>query len=122
MKRMKHRIRKRDKVATVYFPVFSNYEVKIVFTHDFKKAMKRFEHTQDVDPIEHATGMTVNVEDGEQISYIFILYGQDVDIMVHEAYHVVRNIMETFQAEQTNEVMAYHLAYLTQKIVELARA
>lgn len=113
------RERKGDKVKTVTFPVFSNYRVIVVFTHSFEKAYKRFEHTKGAEPLQNAQGITCHIHDTE-LSYIFILYGEDTGVMVHEAYHAIRHMFEEHNIEMTNENVAHHLGYLVNEIVELA--
>ena len=113
------RTRKQDKTKSIRFPVFANYEIKIVFTHDFEKSFKRFEYLKNEKPDKDVDGITCQVI-GEGLTYIFIKYGSDTGTMAHEAYHAVCNLLRDRNAELSDEVVAYHLGYLVNKIEELA--
>ena len=118
--RRQYRMGKKDKVKTVKFSVLNDYKVKIVLTRDLDKALLSFKHTVDVPSGGETTGgITVHV-DKERISYIFIPYGSSTGSMAHEAYHAIQHMLEDCSIELTNEVVAYHLGYLMNEIVDLA--
>lgn len=111
---------KKDKVKTVKFAVLNDYKVKIVLTHDLDKALKSFKHTTDVESGGETTGgIAIHVNE-ERLSYIFIPYGSSTGSMAHEAYHAVRHMLDECSIELENEVVAYHLGYLMNEIVDLA--
>ena len=118
--RRQYRMGKKDKVKTVKFAVFNDYKVKIVLTRDLDKALLSFKHTADVESGGETTGgITVHV-DCERLSYIFIPYGSSTGSMAHEAYHAVQRMLKNCSIELKNEVVAYHLGYLMNEIVDLA--
>jgi hypothetical protein len=53
-------------------------------------------------------------------AYIFITYKTEPGEIAHEAYHAVRYMIEDWaHGEATNEVIAYHLGYLVDRIHQL---
>jgi hypothetical protein len=112
------RTQKKDIETTVKFPVFF-YAVKVVFTHSMEKAFKRFKHTRNINPLKNALGITVHVHD-EELTYIFLRYECGTGVIAHESYHAICNVFKEHTVEATPEVMAYHLQYLVQEIVDLA--
>jgi hypothetical protein len=120
MRQRHYRLRKTDKTKIVFFPIFCNYEVRIIFTHNLEKSFKRFKHTRDVEPRAGVDAVTIHVKN-EDISYIFFLYKKsDTGTMAHEAYHVIEQLLELHDVGTHGEVAAYHLGYLVNQIVDLA--
>ena len=118
--RRQYRMSKKDKIKTVKFSVLNDYKVKIVLTRNLDKALKSYKHTTDVNSGGETTGgITVHV-DCERLSYVFIPYGSSTGSMAHEAYHAIRHMLEECSIELENEVVAYHLGYLMNEIVDLA--
>lgn len=106
---------KKDRTKSFKFPVFCDYEIKVVSTNDFEKTFKRFKLPFDEDD-KTAGALTIHCQD-EAISYIFIPYKVSLDLMVHEAYHAIRHMLLKHSVKiDDNEVVAYHLGYLVQKI------
>jgi hypothetical protein len=114
-----YRIRKQDKIKSVKFPILSNYEIKIVITHDFQKAYKKFKHLRDIEPREEADAITAHIRE-KNLSYIFLKYGSSTGVMAHEAFHAIQFMLKDHDIEMVDEIGAYHLDYLVNEIVELA--
>lgn len=115
---MSKRIGKKDRVKSWHFPVFNNYEIKVVSSNDVKRAVKKFEHTRSVsdEDVEDTLALHFWVKD-EDISYVFIPHKVKISAVVHECYHAIRRMLNVFGVDvDDNEIVAYHLGYLVQQI------
>lgn len=106
----------------VVFPVYGNYQVRVVFTSDIVRAMLKWAETRacaenvESSDLAHA----IHVEDRPK-SYIFLPRDADAGCIVHECWHVIRRMLVDWcGAELENEIVAYHLGYLTKKVVDFA--
>ena len=108
----------RSKIARVIFPVFSNYLVHAEITNDLYKAMDRYPETKVIEDRD-CEAITVNVVK-EPRSFIFLKEGVSPGTIAHESWHVVRRMMNYMDVELDNEVVAYHLGHLVDKICEKA--
>lgn len=111
----------KTRVTTVEFPVFSGYNVHVELTSDIKKSFKKYKYTRNLDvDLEDTHAIVIHVE-GTGLSMMFLPHNASVGTIAHESWHAVRRMMEHVGAEQDNEVMGYHLGYLSQKIYNFIR-
>ena len=114
-----HRLKnKKDRVKSWHFPVFHNYEIKVVSSSNIKKAVKKFEHTKNIsaEDLEDSHALHFWVKD-EDMSYIFLPHKTTISATVHEAYHAIRRMLNVFGVDvDDNEIVAYHLGYMVQEI------
>src|SRR5258708_40343959 len=89
---------KKDRVKSWHFPVFNDYEIKVVSSNDVKKAVKKFKHTKNVEDIEDVSALHFWVKD-EDLSYIFIPHKAKISFVVHEAYHAIRRMLNVFDVD-----------------------
>jgi hypothetical protein len=104
----------------ITFPVFDNYAVHIEKTSDIMKSMEKYPATKHVEPGEHTEAITVHVAD-DPCSYIFLPHNAAVGTIAHEAWHVVRRMLEYVGADLENENVAYHLGFLVNRIFKFIR-
>lgn len=99
------------------FPVFSNFKIHIVFTGDMEHAQKvRYgssAHTHDTEAMFRAS-------DKNDAHMFFWLGAACSGTIAHESYHAIRFLMDDYAGAtmMDNEVMAYHIGYLVQKITD----
>lgn len=113
----------RERKTTIEFPVWSDYTVHVIVTDDFTKSVKKHCGDDDVEPSYQA--LTIHCgDDGDRDSkesFIFLAPDCVVDLIVHECWHVIYRMMKYFEVEFEDEVVAYHLGYLTQQVYDFAR-
>lgn len=110
MKKTRH----GDYEKTIRFPVFSNYQVKVVFTDDVA-ASKKARYGTDFDT---SNASAVHCHDETQgVSHIIFDINRACNgTMAHESWHAIYAMMKWAGAGLENEVVAYHLGYLTQRV------
>ena len=95
------------------FPVLGQYTVTVAFTNDPLRTAERLK--VELDSLgEHTTALTLPMPDG--VVMLFNL-NPSVNSMTHESYHAVRRMFKWAGADIDNELIAYHLGYLMQKVV-----
>src|ERR1700677_4708336 len=102
-----------DYETRVLFPVFSNYDVLIVFTDDFQKSWNaRFPSTCITSDVPQAFHWCHQPSKGH--SGMFFKIGRcSAGVVAHECWHCIRTmLLDWVQTELENEVVAYHLDYL----------
>jgi hypothetical protein len=110
----------KDRQFTIPLPHF-NYAIKVVFTGDFKEFAKKKKWSkfseQIADDDRTVSGYHCS-HPGEGLSWILLRHDPKISTIVHETFHVVWRIMEHIGAKFENEVMAYHLGYIVEKITD----
>jgi hypothetical protein len=110
----------KDRQFTIPLPHF-NYDVKVVFTDDFKAFALKRKWTKFHEQIRD-DGRTVNgyhcSNPEESTSWILLKHDPAIGTIVHETFHVVWRIMKHIGADLENEVMAYHNGYIVKKITD----
>ena len=111
---------KTYKSKKVKFRVF-NYTVEVVFTNyvfDYAKHIGGLvEHTSE----GHMEACTVSFPSTNR-SVIVFQPDAPVGTVAHECWHAVRNMMHSIGAGLDDEVVAYHIDYLTQQAFDFQRA
>lgn len=113
----------RERHKTIEFPVWSDYAVHVIVTRDFEKSVKKFCDDDDAKPSYQA--ITIHCGDDEdkepKESYIFLAPDCAVEYIAHECWHVIYRMMKYFEVEFEDEVVAYHLGYLTQQVYDFVK-
>lgn len=111
----------KSKFTTIKFPVFCGYAVHIEKTTDIGGSLKKYKYTRDLDiDLEDTQAIAVHVEN-QPTSMMFLPYNAPVGTIAHESWHVIRRMMEYMGVDDTNEAVAYHLGYLSQKVFDFMR-
>lgn len=111
----------KSRITLIEFPVFCGYIVHVEVTSDFKKSFSKYKSTREVNLDANDTrAMAVHVND-ISMSYVFLPPNASVGEIAHESWHVIRRMMEYMGVDDSNEAVAYHLGYLTQKIFNFVR-
>ena len=113
-------MREREKIIDL--PVF-RYHIRVIITDDVAKS--RIARTSglgvyekgDSDPAACHSGVK-----GKNWSYLFFHFNPTVGELSHECFHCVWRMMHWIGAEMDNEVVAYHLTYLTDEIWKFAHS
>ena len=103
--------------CAVNFPVFSNYEMRVSVTSDFRKALNANPQTKKVETDDSDMAFCVHIAD-QAVTYIFLKPDADLGTIAHECWHAVREMMK-FVGADDNETVAYHLGYLVKKVHKL---
>ncbi|HXQ37228.1 MAG TPA: hypothetical protein VN843_24675 [Anaerolineales bacterium] len=101
---------------TVNFPVLGHYRIHVIVASDVKKYMaqsKLFNHVSMDGENSDTTAITLH-RMGE--STIILPLSATAGTVAHEAYHAVRKRLVKQDIELDNEIVAYHLGYLVNKI------
>jgi hypothetical protein len=113
----------RSRITLIEFPVLSDYIVHVEITSDLEKSMRRYPPCQEaIDELKGdyaCDALTVHTD--ETFSFIFFPHNASVGTIAHEAWHVVNRMMSLLSIETDNEVVAYHLGYLVDKIFRFMR-
>lgn len=104
-----------DYAKWVTFEVMANFQVRVVFSDDlFKSAKARLGSIPD----ESADAFVYHVKD-EGKSYIFLPMDASENVVVHECWHIVRRVFRWCHvADLDDEIVAYHLDHLVEKVYE----
>jgi len=109
-----------DYERRVRFSTISDYDVKIVFCLDLGEARKaRYGTTGSSD---NARGLHTKAVGG--ISHLFFKLGDcPTGVVAHECWHAIHAMFEWAGVRDfENELVAYHLGYLVQKVADFRNA
>jgi hypothetical protein len=108
-----------DYATWVTFEVMASYQVRVILSKDLAKSAKlRLGcNPESTD----GGGFVFNVK-GEGRSYIFLEHEAPESTVAHECWHIVHQIMDWCGAELDNEVVAYHLDHMVEKVYEFKNA
>lgn len=105
-------------IKIIEFPVL-NYTVHAETTKDLSKTVKRYPVTEDFDTTG-TMACAIHI-DNEGFSFLFLPYKCSPGVVAHESWHVIRRMAEWVGAELDNEMIAYHLGYLTDEVWKLVK-
>lgn len=107
----------------IFFPVFSNYKVKIVFARpDDLRSVARYiadrDYQREPELDAGSDAFTTSSAEGGYAN-IYLPPNAEAGTVAHEAYHSVKGLMKFIGSlGDDSEVIAYHLGYLVDKAVE----
>lgn len=98
------------------FPVFSNFTVYIVFTGDIQKSYTARYGTRNPPDTDNTEALLAH--GGKCVHAFFQIGTCPSGTVAHEAYRAIRYMFDDFAGvrQMDNEIVAYHLGYLVQKI------
>lgn len=85
-------------------------------TEDVCKAAKRLYPALPAEDVKDAEAIHVHCNDNR--SHVILPFDCNLNQIVHEAYHFCWRLMHHIGADHENEIMAYHMGYTVDKIVE----
>lgn len=97
-------------------PVWSNYQVHVVFSEDVFSAFKFIEVRQrwrGNGPGDHCDAFHLSYPGH---SWLFYPYGAAPGTITHEAWHCIHKLLTFHGAELSEETIAYHLGYIVDRI------
>ena len=105
-----------DYAMWLTFNVLARYQVRIIFSNDVRKsAIKRIGH----DPIDKDADAFVYHLRDTGMSYIFLPLDATEHMVAHEAWHIVFRMFHYVHVQDMDdEMVAYHLGHLVEKIYE----
>jgi hypothetical protein len=109
----------KSKHFLIEFPALSHYVVHVEISSDIKKSLLKYPPTKSIEMEENTHGLAVHTDNA--FSYIFLPYDTSAGDIAHEAWHVIRHMMEYLSIELDNEAVAYHLGYMVNKIFRFLR-
>lgn len=104
----------------VAFPILSGYQIRIVVCSNIRDATKKFKHTKNVwndDEDYNTNALTCHVKNPD-MGYVFVRPSSSVGDIAHESWHAIQRMLECFDIPIENEVAAYHLGFLVNKIFD----
>jgi hypothetical protein len=105
----------RERSKLIKFPVFANYRVRIVVSNDIQWSIKKIFRLYDIaHQANECEAMHIWIG-GVSTSYLVFPNDCPVGTIAHECWHCVRKICDHFGSEFDDEMVAYHLGYLTQE-------
>ena len=105
-----------DFIKKIYIEPF-RYTCYIVITNNILESRKNKKYKlPECSYIEEPLGL--HVDAGTLYSYIFIKPTSTNNIIVHETYHCIRKLLRDIGSKQEEEVVAYLLAYLFEKVLK----
>jgi hypothetical protein len=109
----------KNKISILTFSVFSGYGVHIELTKDLVKTISKYEDTKDIPLSMNTEAICIEIDKG--ISYMFLPYNPTPDIIAHESWHAVKNMMEFVGINLDSETVAYHLGFVVNEVHKLRR-
>jgi len=102
----------KERARTFVIPLF-DYSVTVVVTNDIQASVDKHLPGVEVDGMTHAChcGVTNNMQ-----SFIFLPTTASAGTIAHESFHCVWQLVQQIGAEPDNEVIAYTLSYLVNRI------
>jgi hypothetical protein len=108
-----------DYATWISFEVLANFQVRLIFTNDLRKSAKtRINH----EPSATADAFCFH-EDDTGRSYMFLQLDATESIIVHECWHVISRVFRYCGVKDyDDELTAYHLDHLVEKVFEFKKA
>lgn len=105
----------KEKTFVIDFPVFA-YHVNVIITNDIQRSRtdrnSQIGSKFDLGPVLGLHSSNENTGG----SWIFLYFDASPDVIAHESYHSVVRMLSWVGANPEEEVVAYHLGYVTDKI------
>ena len=104
----------KEKKRNFSLSIFGGYQVRVVLTNDLNQSLEKHGFTGD-EPKDTA-GLALHCEK-HMHSYIFLqLKEPEPGYIAHESWHVVKRICDHLGIKLDNEVVAYLLGYIVEKV------
>lgn len=101
----------RNRRTKIRFPIFADFEIAVICTHDLVKTGKRLK-----EKLEHAEAAYVYKK--ERPGYGWLIFGPNPtpELIAHEASHAVRDLFKFAGVGNDNEAFAYHLGHVVRRL------
>lgn len=100
-------------MISVKFPILANFHVFLIIANDFDAAKPAF--MPDIKFHEDEAGACVT-NDSVAACYLFLKPKFTLGTLSHECSHAIHHMFEYVGAKWDNEMFAYHLGYLVDKL------
>lgn len=110
--------RRRNKSTRVCFPVYSGYEVRVIFTRDLVATGRRLGEKDD---LTHAAAASITLPEHPGLGWLLFEPKPSPDVIAHEASHAIEALARHAGADFDEETFAYHLGHLVGRIHEFLR-
>jgi hypothetical protein len=108
-----------DYAMWVKFEVMANYCVRVIFSNDIIKSAKE---RIGQGPGEDADAFCYHVHN-KGLSYIFLPIDAPPNVIAHESWHIVNRVLAHCNVQELDdEVIAYHLDHMVEKVYEFQQA
>lgn len=109
----------KERVTKIVFPVFSGYEVYVCISDDIVASrQKRDGYFGEKFTGGDALGLHSYPLGSTGISWLFFPIIVRPGTVAHESWHCIFRMMSWVGADIENEVVAYHLGYLVEKVTK----
>jgi len=103
----------------IEFPIF-DYTLEVIFTDDLNDSREK--RSDKLGALPSPIGKTVDglhcYNEQYPESVIFLLNTTTVGVIAHEIYHFIRRMFRWIDAQPEEEVIAYHLTYVLDKVID----
>lgn len=104
----------RNRRTVIKFPVFNNYEVRVIQAHDVAATGRRLkEKLEDAE----AAFITKDEEGKYGIGWLVLGPNPTPEVVAHECSHAIMHLLNYAGVQRPEEeVFAYHLGYLAGRV------
>lgn len=102
---------KRNRSTIITFPVFPHHKLTVIHAKSVKETGKRL----GADLSECKAAFVWDMEDSYK-SWMVLGVDADENTIAHESCHAIRHMLKESGVRIDNEVFAYHLGYLVEKV------
>lgn len=103
----------RNRRAKIVFPIFSGYEVRVIFARDVAATAKRLGEKEDLSGAEAAL---VYFDHSPLVSWLVFPLKPCPDTIAHECSHAIRQMFAAVGVGNDDEAFAYHLGHLAGRV------
>ena len=108
-----------DYAKWLNFTVMANYSVRLIITDDLTKSGKA---RLGKGPKENSDAFCSHIT-GEGMSYLFLRHDSTESTVAHECWHIVYRMFNWCGVQDfEDELTAYHISYLVEKVYEFKNA
>ncbi len=111
-----------EKETTIYLPIF-NYHIDVVYTDNISESREARNHligAQDEVLHRYVDGLH-SYNKQEPKGFIFFTEKSSVGVIAHEVFHAIWRMFKYIGAKHENEVFAYHLSWILDRVLEFKK-
>jgi hypothetical protein len=110
----------KERRSKISLPLYG-YQIFVIFTDSLKASADKLARENEIvknHEIDDAcVGFHIRAPN-QSYSFIVLPFRAPIKTIVHEVYHCLCSLMIWIEAKHEEEVVAYHLGYITQCIVD----
>ena len=108
----------KNRRTVIKFPVFNNYEVRVIHARNVAATGRRLKEKLD----DAEAAFITKEEDGKYgIGWLVLGPNPQPDVISHECVHAITALLKYAGAQADEEVFAYHLGYLAGRVHKFLR-